>query len=98
MLDQVMDDALHRQDSHRPLVDHYEGRATVATYSVVHGRGGPEWGLVVCDVPGSGGNGRCYGRVEAGDLLTDASTNEWVGRSVTLAPHPTRAGVNMVTA
>ena len=81
-----------------PIVDHYEGPATVAAYSVVHGREGPEWGLVVCDLPASGGGGRCYGRVEGAELLADASTNEWVGRAVTLASHPTRARVNMVTA
>ena len=41
-----------------PIVDTYAGRATVATYTVVHARGGvPEWGLAICDVPGGG---RCY--------------------------------------
>ena len=34
------------------------GQATVATYSVLHGRdGGPERALLVCDLPGGG---RCY--------------------------------------
>lgn len=81
-----------------PIVDHYEGPATVATYSVVYGRDGAEWGLVVCDLPGTPDRGRCYARIEATDLLVDAASTEWVGRAVTIASHPTRPGVNMVTA
>ena len=43
------------------IVDVHAGPATVATYSVVHGRdGGAEWGLAVCDLPDGG---RCYARV-----------------------------------
>ena len=39
----------------RPSVAEHEGDATVAAYSVVHGRdGGPEWALLVCDVAGDG--------------------------------------------
>ncbi len=78
------------------IVDRFEGRATVSGYSVVHGREGPEWALVVCDLPDAAG--RAYARVEQTELLVDASTTEWVGRVVSVAPHPDRPGVNMVTA
>ena len=79
-----------------PIVDRFEGRATVSGYSVVHGREGPEWALVVCDLPDAAG--RAYARVEQADLLVDASSSEWVGRLVSVTPHPDRPGVNMVTA
>lgn len=56
--------------------------ATVAAYSVVHGRdGSPEWGLLVCDVPG----GRAYARLAEPDALAEAETTELVGRSVRLS-------------
>ncbi len=77
-----------------PIVDRYEGQATVATYSVVHSKAGPIWALVICDVPG----GRCYARVEMPELLVDASSNEWVGRAVTLRSAPDRDDVNLVVA
>ena len=64
------------------LVAEYEGRATVAAYSVVHGRdGAPEWALLVCDLPGGG---RTYAQARAAELCTDAETTELVGRAVTL--------------
>ncbi len=75
------------------IVDRYEGPATVATSSVVHGSDGiPAWGVAVCDVPTGG---RCYARIEAPDLLAQAETEEWVGRGVVIAPS---GEVNMVTA
>ena len=77
-----------------PIVERYEGPATVATYSVVHSKAGPVWALVVCDVPG----GRCYARVEPPELLLDASANEWVGRAVALRSAPDRDDVNLVVA
>ena len=65
-----------------PIVEHHDGPATVAAYSVAHGRdGGPEWGLLVVDVPG----GRAYARVEDADDLAALEAEEWVGRTVTLA-------------
>ena len=79
-----------------PIVDLFEGDATVAGYSVVHGRGGAESALVVCDLPEEGG--RTYARVEEPDLLVDASRSEWVGRVVTIVRNPDRPGVNMVIA
>src|SRR5205807_8258316 len=36
----------------RAITDSYAGPATVATYTVAHGRGGDaEWGLTICDLP-----------------------------------------------
>ncbi len=58
------------------------GAATVATYSVVHGRdGGPEWALAVCDLPSGE---RCYAKALDPDILTAMESEEWVGRAVTL--------------
>jgi acetyl-CoA C-acetyltransferase len=75
------------------IVDRHAGPATVASYTVAHGRGGDaEWGLVLADVPG----GRAYGRVEDADLLAALEAEEWVGRAVTLREAPD--GVNLVTA
>jgi acetyl-CoA C-acetyltransferase len=67
------------------IVESPEGSATVATYSVLHGRdGGPERALLVCDLPGGG---RCYALLD-GDTATlgGAETGELIGRTVTLAP------------
>ena len=62
-----------------------EGKATVATYSVLHGRdGGPERAVVICDLPG--GN-RCYGLLDGdGAVLAGTEADELIGRSVTLTP------------
>ena len=74
------------------VVDEGRGPATLAAYSVVHARdGGPEWGLVVCDLPDGT---RCYGRVEDADLLVALEADEWVGRGVDLAEGP--GGTNLV--
>jgi acetyl-CoA C-acetyltransferase len=68
-----------------PIADVHDGEATVAAYSVVHGRGGePEWGVVVADVPGS--EARAYGKILAPDLLTEVEKEELVGRTVRLTP------------
>lgn len=75
------------------IVDAYEGAATIAAYSVVHGRdGAAEWGLLVCDV---GPGARCYARVTDPSLLTAMEAEEWVGRIVTLWPE---GAVNLVVA
>jgi acetyl-CoA C-acetyltransferase len=64
----------------KSITDTFEGGATVAAYSVVHGRdGSPEWGLAVCDLPDGT---RSYGRVEDPDLLVDWESTEWVGATV----------------
>ena len=62
-----------------------EGTATVATYTVLHGRdGGPERAVLVCDLPGGG---RCYALLEGGEgALSAAETDELIGRTVGLAP------------
>jgi acetyl-CoA C-acetyltransferase len=66
-----------------PIIERYDGEATVAAYSVVHGRdGGPEWAVLVCDAPG----GRAYARVTDEDLLREAETTELVGTWVRLMP------------
>lgn len=79
-----------------PIADRYEGDASVATVSVVHGRSGPEWGLVVADIVGSDAGARAYARVEDPDLLADAEATEWVGRRIRIARHPERADTNIV--
>ncbi len=74
-----------RLDADAPvaLVERHEGDATVAAYSVVHGRDGePEWGVLVCDVPG----GRAYARLSDDHELFEAEAQELVGRTVRLTP------------
>ena len=68
-----------------PIVGSPEGRATVATYSVLHGRDGePERALLICDLPDGG---RCYAFLEGGpELLARAEAEELVGAEVTLTP------------
>jgi acetyl-CoA C-acetyltransferase len=66
-----------------PIVDAYAGDAEVAAYSVVHDRdAAPEWGLVVCDVPGGG---RCYAKMLDADLLAAAEEEELVGQTLSLS-------------
>jgi acetyl-CoA C-acetyltransferase len=58
----------------------HSGDATVAAYSVVHGRDGrAEWGVAICDLPDGT---RCYARFEDG--FEDAESSEWIGRTVSL--------------
>jgi acetyl-CoA C-acetyltransferase len=67
------------------IVESPEGDATVATYSVLHGRdGGPERALLICDLPAGG---RCYALLD-GDTATlaGAEARELIGRTVTLTP------------
>ena len=68
-----------------------EGSATVATYSVLHGRDGePTSALLVCDVPGGG---RCYAKLDGGaSSFAEIETHELIGRTVTLTP---KDGVNL---
>jgi acetyl-CoA C-acetyltransferase len=68
----------------REIADRHEGDATVAAYSIVHGRdGAPEWGVLVCDV---GEGVRAYARLTDADALEEAETAELVGARVRLAP------------
>ncbi len=69
-----------------------EGPATVATFSVLHGRdGSPEWAALVCDLDDGT---RCYARLEGADALVSAERDDLVGRRVTLASD---GGVNRAT-
>jgi acetyl-CoA C-acetyltransferase len=72
------------------IVGSPEGTATVATYSVLHGRDGePERALLVCDVAAGG---RCYALLDGGAaMLAEAEVDEVVGRKVTITPS---GGVN----
>jgi acetyl-CoA C-acetyltransferase len=68
-----------------PIVDEHDGEATVAAYSVIHGRDGePETGVLVCDVAG----GRAYGSLLEPAALADAESTELVGSRVHLTPTP----------
>ena len=77
----------------RPIVDVHHGEATVATYTVHHGRDGAATDAVlICDVPGSSGQpagqstgARCYARALDADLLAALEAEEWVGRPVILS-------------
>lgn len=74
-----------------PIVETAEGEATVAAYSVVHDRdGGPEWGALVCDLPGGA---RCYARLHDRDALAEAEEVELIGRPVRL--RDAGGGVNL---
>jgi acetyl-CoA C-acetyltransferase len=75
----------------RGIVDRYQGTATVATYTVLHGRDGqPTDALLVCDVDDST---RCYAKSWDADLCSALEADEWVGRRVELAPGPGDANV-----
>jgi acetyl-CoA C-acetyltransferase len=65
------------------VVAEHGGDATVAAYSVVHGRdGAPEWALLVCDLPDGS---RTYAQVRDPALGVDAESEELVGRRVHLS-------------
>jgi acetyl-CoA C-acetyltransferase len=77
-----------------PIADVFTGDATLESYTVAHGRhGGPEWGLLIADLPDGR---RAYGRVEEPALLDSLEAEEWVGRTVHLQEGD--RGVNLVTA
>jgi len=64
------------------IVSLYDGPATVAGYTVAHGRDGvAEKGVLVVDLPGGG---RAHAHVLEGELLVDAMSRELVGRPVRL--------------
>jgi acetyl-CoA C-acetyltransferase len=66
----------------RSIVDTYAGEATIAAYSVIHGRDGvAESGVAICDLPDGA---RCYARFE-NDLL-EAEKQEFGGRKVNISP------------
>ena len=71
---------LARVAAARRIENTYEGDATIAAYSVVHGRdGAAEWGVAICDLPGGR---RCYARME--DDLDEAERTELIGRNATI--------------
>jgi acetyl-CoA C-acetyltransferase len=66
----------------RPIIDRHVGSATIAAYTVHHGRDGqPTDGLIVCDLEGGA---RSYGKVRDPDQLDAMVAEEWVGRAVRL--------------
>lgn len=70
----------------RPIVDSYDGVATVAAYSVIHDRDGdPASGVLVCDVE----KARTYAKVLDPVTLRSAEEHEMVGRTVRLSPQST---------
>jgi acetyl-CoA C-acetyltransferase len=72
-------------DEPRPIVEAPEGKATVATYSVLHGRdGGPDRALLICDLPEGA---RCYALLNGGaPVLAETEADELIGRTVDLTP------------
>ncbi|MFZ0250249.1 MAG: hypothetical protein WAL61_09915 [Acidimicrobiales bacterium] len=73
------------------IVESPEGKATVATYTVLHGRdGAPERAVLICDLPGGG---RCYALLDGGAAVLDRTeVDELIGRTVELTP---RDGINL---
>lgn len=65
-----------------PIVERWDGPATVATYTVLHQRdGAPASGALVCDVADGA---RCYALLEDPEALAGAEADELIGRPVTL--------------
>ena len=78
------------------ITDTASGPATVATYSVVHGRdGSAETGLAVVDLPDGT---RAYARVEDAALLAEMEATEWVGAAVDLTTDGKRNTVRAMSA
>ena len=57
------------------------GPARVASYSVVHGREGRQFGVAVCDLSDAE---RCYAYTESEDLMEEMEAAEWVGSEIEL--------------
>ena len=78
-----------------PVVATHDGDATVAAYSVVHGRdGAPEWALLVCDLPGGA---RTYARVDDPEVCRAAEIAELIGTAVRLEPREVDGPMGRVT-
>ncbi len=74
------------------ITDSYSGSATIASYTVAHGRdGAPEWGLVIVDLADGT---RAYGKVEDAPLLQEMEAREFVGETIELVASD--SGVNLV--
>lgn len=66
----------------RRIVEHADGPATIAGYTVVHDRSGePSRALAVCDLPTGD---RCYAQTTDAGVLAAWEAEEWVGRVVHL--------------
>jgi acetyl-CoA C-acetyltransferase len=75
------------------ITDRFDGEATIASYTVAHGRdGAAQSALVLADLPDGS---RAYGRATDADLLAALEADEWVGRTVHLE---SEGDVNVVTA
>jgi acetyl-CoA C-acetyltransferase len=71
----------------RPIAAAHEGAATVAAYSVIHGRdGAAETGVLVCDAD----DHRVYGKLLEPDALAAAEEQELIGTTVRLSPQSTK--------
>jgi acetyl-CoA C-acetyltransferase len=83
----VLTDAEPSVAAEEPLaiVEAPDGVATVASYTVLHGRdGGPERAVLICDLPDGG---RCYALLDGGAaVLAGTEADELIGRRVTLTP------------
>jgi acetyl-CoA C-acetyltransferase len=69
-----------------PVVSEHDGKATVAAYSVVHGREAAEWALLVCDVGDGNGGARAYAKATDPALLAAAEERELIGTTVHCTP------------
>ena len=66
------------------IVQGASGRASLATYSVLHHRSGePAMGVAICDLPDGR---RTYARFDTPDLMAEAERVDLVGERVTLEP------------
>lgn len=73
---QAMVDAIPQ----RPIDDGYRGPATIAAYTVMHGRDGDvSHGAAICDLPTGA---RAYARIRDAAILAEAERSELVGRGV----------------
>jgi acetyl-CoA C-acetyltransferase len=80
----------------RPVVDVHHGPATVAAYTVHHGRdGAPTGAVLIVDVIGRDDGARAYAAGRDPDLLASLEAEEWVGREVVLGDGGD--GVNLVS-
>lgn len=69
---------------HRPVTAAYDGPATVAAQTVVHGRDGvPTHAIAVCTAPSGA---RCYARTDDPDAVADMLDDPWTGRIVEVVP------------
>ncbi|MGI9577444.1 MAG: acetyl-CoA synthetase [Microthrixaceae bacterium] len=73
---------LDTANTSRRITDNFDGDATLAAYSIVHGRDGDaKWGLGIVDLDDGT---RAYARAEDGALLAEWERRECVGDTITL--------------